>query len=252
MPKRRARQIHLPRPRRSTMLGGEDRLTFVPERRIARMCAYVARVRAASPTHPSMLGIAYGSRCRVTLRISTKVSNATTAHNVDRTAVCALYVSIHIIPIIPHYTHYTHYTKYTHCTHCTHRSSREHRSCRASSFPPGPCPSSSLASPPHASTRHAHPVNSRRTEPVVVVRCLYSLHVRLPRSVPVAPLVKVGAAWVCLVRCMRAVRCTFAPVCRIIGILHAAGARLLAQVDRCHRACWRACSCIPSPAAVGA
>jgi hypothetical protein len=102
MPKRRARQIHLPRPRRSTMLGGEDRLTFVPERRIVRMCAYVVRVRAASPTHPSMLGIAYGSRCRVTLRISTKVSNATTAHNVDRTAVCALYVSIHIIP---HYTH---------------------------------------------------------------------------------------------------------------------------------------------------
>ena len=101
MPKRRAWQIHLPRPRRSTMLGGEDRLAFVPERRIVRMCAHVARVRAcvrASPTHPSMLGIAYGSRCRVTLRISTKVSNATTAHNVDRTAVCAVYVTIHIIP----------------------------------------------------------------------------------------------------------------------------------------------------------
>ena len=93
LPKRRAWQIHLPRPRRSTMLGGEDRLAFVPERSIVPMCAHVARVRAcvrASPTHPSMLGIAYGSRCRVTLRISTKVSNATTAHNVDCTAVCAV------------------------------------------------------------------------------------------------------------------------------------------------------------------
>jgi hypothetical protein len=63
MPKRRAWQIHLPRPRRSTMLGGEDRLTFVPERRIVRMCAYVARVRACV-SHAS---IHVGNRLRLSV-----------------------------------------------------------------------------------------------------------------------------------------------------------------------------------------
>jgi hypothetical protein len=95
------------------------------------------------------------------------------------------------------------------------------------------------------------------------VRCLYSLHVRIPRLVPVAPLVKVGAAWVCLVRCMRAVCCTFAPVCRMasctrqvracslrsIGATepaggHAPASHPIAGSRRCASACTCACACV--------